>query len=210
MYAEGFRSVVIDEQYFKDNRNFEKMLDPTKIDKQGRRVYIFIEVLFKNNRLLIPLRTNLGCAKRVFGIIGFSVPSKKKELAGLDYRYTLIINDDKYIKFQHQLNIPILQKEIIKKNYNQIETEIIEYVEGYIKVAKKSRERRDPKYRESALHNFHKELGISKKYNLDKTSIKEKEVAIGLVERISEASERAAEYNKAKENKIKVQARDER
>lgn len=39
------------------------------------------------------MRNNLGAEIRKFGRIGHAVPSEKRENAGLDYRYALIVND---------------------------------------------------------------------------------------------------------------------
>ena len=161
MKVENFRSVLIKEEYFKDNSDFIKMLDEGEVDKQGRRNYIFIELKFKDNRLLVPLRTKLGSPNRLFGTIGFAVPSKNKPLAGLDYRYILIVNDEKYLEFQEQLEIPRSQQRILENNYKTIEYEAISYVKKYIACAIKNREEKEALFKESSLQNFNDELGVN-------------------------------------------------
>jgi hypothetical protein len=160
MENKSFRTVLIKKKYFIEKSHFVKMLDPDEVDKQVNRNYLFIEVKFKNNRLLIPLRTNLGNPNRAFGVIGFAVHSKSKPLAGLDYRYILIVNDEKYLDFQEKLKIPRSQQNSIANNYDQIEDEAIKYVQDYIPCAIKNRAEREPKYRESSLQNFNNELGV--------------------------------------------------
>lgn len=155
-----FGGLFIKEEYFKENSHFEKMLDHGDTVKQSKRKYIFLKVKYGENNLYIPLRTNLGNPIRRFGVIGFKVPSETKPLAGLDYRYILIVNENKYIEVPEGPKIPKSQMDIIDSNYRKIEKEVISYVNGYVKAAIKHRERLEPKYRESALHNFHKELGV--------------------------------------------------
>lgn len=181
----NFRGIFIKEEFFKEHSDFKKLLDLGDTAKQSRRSYIFLEIEYKNNKLFIPLRTNLGDPVRKFGVIGFSVPSKDKPLAGLDYRHILIINDSKYIEVPSEPRIPKSQRKIIDDNYNKIQSEAISYIEGYVKTAIKGREEKEPKYRESVLHNFHEELGVlagkkerqeklkSKKNNISKCSEKD-------------------------------------
>ena len=109
--------VFIKEQYFKDHLHFVKMLDVGNSDKQSKRKYIFLNVRYDNNNLFIPLRTSLGNPNKKFGKIGFSVPSKSRPNAGLDYRYILIINDFKYIEFPKSQKISNSQYKTISKNY---------------------------------------------------------------------------------------------
>ena len=109
--------------------------------------------------ILIPLRKNLGEADRVFGKIGFPVPSMSKPKAGLDYRYIMVIKDDKYLRFDTP-RISKKQSTAIRDNYNVIEKEAIEYIEAYIRVAVKNRVEKTARFRESSLVNFHKELKI--------------------------------------------------
>lgn len=108
------------------------------------------------------IRKNLGEADRVFGRIGFPVPSMSKPKAGLDYRYIMVINDDKYLRFDVP-RISNKQSTAIQNNYSVIEREAIEYIEAYIRVAKKNRVEKTARFRESSLINFHKELAIEEK-----------------------------------------------
>ncbi|MGL4873076.1 MAG: hypothetical protein ACRC30_00280 [Clostridium sp.] len=160
MSIKEFRTVLINEAYFIKNSNLKKMLDFDNLKKQSNRNYLFVELMIRENRILVPLRSNLGEAKRKFGKIGFQVPSSKKPLAGLDYRYILIVNDEKHIEYQSILKIPKSQIKILKDNYNLIEEEVINYIEKYIKVANKNRVHRECLYRESSLQNFNRELGV--------------------------------------------------
>lgn len=181
----NFRGVFIKEEFFKEHSDFKKILDLGDTAKQSRRSYIFLEIEYKNNKLFIPLRTKLRDPVRKFGVIGFSVPSKDKPLAGLDYRHILIVNDSKYIEVPSEPRIPKSQRKIIEDNYNKIQNEAISYIEGYVRAAIKGREEKEPKYRESVLHNFHEELGVlagkkerqeklkSKKNNISKCSKKD-------------------------------------
>lgn len=91
---------------------------------------------------------------RKFGRIGHSVPSSKRENAGLDYRYAMIINDSKYIEPQTELKIPNSQYRCIKNDMDSIVKEFETYLRGYIKAAKKKRNEKEPLYRESSLINF--------------------------------------------------------
>lgn len=97
---------------------------------------------------------------RKYGRIGHSVPSQSKPNAGLDYRYIMIIKDDKYIRYDKP-RIPNSQQNIIANEYTKIEQEALEYIKAYIRVAKKNRVQRTARFRESSLINFHKELGIT-------------------------------------------------
>jgi len=154
-----FSCVFIKKKYFKDNRSFIEMLDPYNKSKQSRRNYIFLEFKYKDNILLIPLRTEIPDMRQI-GQVGYRVPSEEKPNAGLDYRKMLIVNEDTYIEKPEYCKIPASQVKIISLNYNTIKNQVIAYVEGYIKSAKKGRHLRDKKYRYSTLHNFHNELGI--------------------------------------------------
>lgn len=174
MENKNFKSALIKEQYFIRNSNYVKMLDEFDVEKQGRRNYLFIEVKYENNRILVPLRTNLGEAKRAFGIIGFKVPSKSRPLAGLDYRYSLIVNNESDIDIQEQLNIPNSQQKILEENYDVIEKEVINYLKGYIACAIKNRVQREALYRESSLQNFDEELGVNEGRRLRGEELKNK------------------------------------
>ena len=83
-----------------------------------------------------------------------------KPKAGLDYRYIMIINDTKYIRFDTP-RITNRQSSTIEHNYHIIENEAIEYIKSYIRVAQKGRVDKTARFRESSLINFHKELGIT-------------------------------------------------
>lgn len=151
----------IKEQYFIDNPNLINMLDPGDTDKQSRRTHLCIEIVINNNTVYVPLRNNLGAPIRKFGKIGYAVPSDKRPNAGLDYRYSLIINDKKYIESHTTPKLPNSQYKVICRNYNLIRQEVKEYIRKYIKAAKKNRHEIEPLFRLSSLINFHKELGIS-------------------------------------------------
>lgn len=150
----------IRKEYFIENKTFINMLDTGDSDKQSKRTHLCLCIENNNNRFLIPLRNNLGDAVRKFGRIGHSIPSNKRNNAGLDYRYTLIVNDDKYIEWQEERKIPNAQYRIISKNYETILSEFQVYLRGYIRAVKKKRVHKEPLYRVSSLQNFDKELGI--------------------------------------------------
>ncbi|MCM1047199.1 MAG: hypothetical protein NC433_02090 [Clostridiales bacterium] len=149
------------EEYYKDYPDLQKVLDIDDATKHNVRTHLCLSVKYKENNILIPLRKNLGNADRVFGKIGFPVPSMSKPKAGLDYRYIMVINDDKYLRFDSP-RISNKQAVAIHNNYDVIEREAIEYVKSYIRVAMKNRVEKTARFRESSLINFHKELGISK------------------------------------------------
>lgn len=152
--------VYVKKQYFIDNKDFVKMLDPTDVDKQGRRSYLFLKLEYNNNNLLIPLRKKVEPIKK-FGVIGYSVPSSVRPMGGFDYRYILIVNDYNYLTFPKYWEIPESQQKIISSNFNTIQTQALAYVKGYVSAAIKNREDKEPKYRESSLRNFHDELGVT-------------------------------------------------
>lgn len=148
------------EQYYIDHPDLIKILDVDDETKHNTRTHLCLNIKYKNNNILIPLRKNLGSAKRKFGIIGYAVPSASKPGAGLDYRYIMIINDSNYLRF----DIPRIsnkQISIIKDNYATIEKEAINYINSYIRVAKKGRVNLNARFRESSLINFHNELEIT-------------------------------------------------
>jgi len=149
----------ITKEYYADNPNLEKILDIDDCTKHSVRTHLCLNVKYNQNNVLIPLRKNLGQADRLFGKIGYPVPSQSKPNAGLDYRYIMIINNEKYLKFD---NPRISNKQIstIESNYALIEKESIEYINSYIRVARKNRIERTARFRESSLINFHKELGV--------------------------------------------------
>lgn len=150
------------EEYYKDHPDLQKVLDIDDVTKHNIRTHLCLSVKYKENNILIPLRKNLGDADRAFGKIGFPVPSMSKPKAGLDYRYIMVINDDRYLRFDTP-RISNKQSTAIQDNYGVIEREAIEYIEAYIRVAKKNRVERTARFRESSLINFHKELGIEGK-----------------------------------------------
>ncbi len=149
---------IID-MYYKDNPNLQKVLDICDDSKHNIRTHLCLNIKYKHNNILIPLRKNLGEAKRPYGKIGFSVPSKSKPKAGLDYRYMMIFSDEQYLRYD-QPRIPLGQSSIIEKNYDIIEKEALEYIKSYIKTANKNRIQKTARFRESSLINFHQDLGI--------------------------------------------------
>lgn len=153
----------IKEQYFIDNPNLKNMLDPGNISKQSKRTHLCVKIVINNNNVYIPLRNNLGAPIRKFGKIGFSVPSQKRPNAGLDYRYSLIINNNNYIESHTDQKLPNSQYTLINQNYGIITKEITEYINKYIKSVNKNRNAIEPLFKLSSLINFHDELGIKQK-----------------------------------------------
>ena len=151
----------IKEEYFKKNANYIKMLDVGNTKKQARRTHLCVLIELNDNKFFIPLRNNLGDEVKKFGRIGHAVPSMKRQKAGLDYRYALIVNDASYIEQQITQKIPETQYRKIKNDYEKIKREFTVYLNGYIKAAKKNRVEKEPLYRVSSLINFNKELNIS-------------------------------------------------
>ena len=144
----------IREDYFKERKHFVKMLDAGNTLKQSRRTHLCVEIEIDNNKYYVPLRNNLGDALRKFCRIGHPIPSESRNKAGLDYRYALIVNDDKYLEVQNEKKIPNSQLKRIKSDYEQIKTEFETYVKGFLKAAKKKRNDKEPLYKESSLVNF--------------------------------------------------------
>ena len=151
---------LIKEEYFREKADFKNMLDPGNYDKQSKRTHICVLFKMNDNNILVPLRNNLGEPIRKFGKIGFPVPSTKRPNAGLDYRYSLIVNDTSYLEYHVKEKLPQAQYSIIAYHYNTIAHEVEVYVKRYIKVAKKNRHTIEPLFKNSSLINFHKELGI--------------------------------------------------
>lgn len=145
----------IKEQYFLEHVNFIKMLDSGNANKQSKRTHLCLAINFNGNSIYVPLRNNLGDSLKPYGKIGFPVPSPKRPNAGLDYRYSLVINDKKYIEYHEVPKLPKSQYDILEQNYSTIESEINIYISRYIKVAKKNRVHKEPLFRESSLINFH-------------------------------------------------------
>ena len=162
------RLCYIKKSYFERNSGFVKMLDPGNTDKQSKRAHVCVLVELDDNRFYIPLRNNLGDEIRKFGRIGHAVPSKKRENAGLDYRYALIVNDDADLEIHKEKKIPESQYRIIENNYETIKAEFSIYLNGYKKAAKKKRVQKEPLYRESSLINFDEELGLIEIINAEK------------------------------------------
>lgn len=144
----------IKKQYFIDNSHFVKMLDPGNTAKQSHRTYLCLLISLNGLPFYIPLRNNLGDEVRVYGRIGHSIPSKGRPKAGLDFRYALIIDDNKYIEVPSARRIPSSQYDKIASDILTIESEFERYLSGFIKAAKKGRIDREPLYRESSLINF--------------------------------------------------------
>lgn len=149
----------VTQEYYDDNPELIKILDINDKNKYNVRTHLCLNVKYNDNNVLVPLRKNLGDAVRLFGIIGYAVPSKSKPKAGLDYRYILIINDEKYIRYDKP-RISNSQIKIITNNYNVIEKQVIEYIDSYKRVAIKNRVDKTARFRESSLINYHKELNI--------------------------------------------------
>ena len=150
----------IRESYFKEHTHFVKMLDTGNARKQSHRTHLCVKIEKDGNKYYVPLRNHLGGEIRKFGRIGHAVPSASRTDAGLDYRYALIVNDDKYIELQTQRKIPESQYRRIKTDYEKIQREFYTYLNGYIKAARKKRNEKEPLYRESSLVNFGVELGL--------------------------------------------------
>lgn len=148
----------IKEQYFIDHSHFDKMLDPGNISKQSSRTFVCVSVNIYNRTFYIPLRNHLGEPLRKYGIIGHSVPSGKRPFAGLDYRYTLMIDDQNYIEPHTSRKLPDTQYNIIQNDYVDIVKEFSVYLKGFIREYIKGRIQREPLYRESSLINYAEEL----------------------------------------------------
>lgn len=157
-----YKIVLVKEEYFrKYNSILVEMLDSTDVEKQARRMYMFLSVFIDNNNILIPLRSELPDITKL-GLIGYHVPSEKRPNAGLDYRKMLIINDNNYLSPIYNLEIPLSQKNIISENYQTILKQAEQYIKGYKKAVNKNRHMCDKKFKFSTLHNFHKELCLIK------------------------------------------------
>ena len=144
----------IKESYFRERTNYVKMLDAGNTQKQSRRTHLCIKIEVGIHEYYIPLRNNLGDAVRKFGRIGHAVPSAKRKNAGLDFRYALIVDDEKYIEKQTEKKIPESQYRLIKNEYETIKREFEIYINGYKKALKKKRHLKEPLYKESCLVNF--------------------------------------------------------
>lgn len=163
----------IREEYFKKNTDFVRMLDAGNASKQSKRTHICVLIEINDNKFYVPLRNYLGNEVRKFGRIGHAVPSKKRKDAGLDYRYTLIVNDEAYIELQTELKIPESQYRKILNEYETIIEEFKVYLNGFLKAAKKKRIEKEPLYRESSLINFKNELGLKAPIDIDELTKEE-------------------------------------
>lgn len=152
----------IKELYFKENAHFIKMLDTGNTVKQSHRTHLCVQVLISNNIFYLPLRNNLGDDVRKFGRIGHAIPSLTRPNAGIDYRYALLINDSNYIDVPSQQRIPNSQYQKIILDYPIIQKEFEQYLNGFLKAARKKRIDKEPLFRESCLVNFLKELEVHK------------------------------------------------
>ena len=148
----------IRESYFKSNPSFQKILDTGNTIKQSRRTHLCLEIESAGYKFYIPLRNNLGAEIRKYGRIGHAVPSEKRKNAGLDFRYTLIVDNISYIEPQTTRKIPESQYRRIKTDYEKIVDEFTTYLTGYIKALRKGRHEKEPLYRESSFINFTSEL----------------------------------------------------
>lgn len=192
-----FKCVFIIKEYFKNNKHFVEMLDPGNSTKQSNRKYIFLEFKYKKNNLLVPLRSEMPDISKL-GQVAYRVPSEYKPNAGLDYRKILIVNDETYIEKPKYIKIPKSQIRIIEKNYNDIEKQVISYVNGYVKAVKKNRHLKDKKFCYSTLHNYHNELAINKEIELNGKII-ENEVAVTHV-----AKKKEDDHNKKDKKYFKI------
>lgn len=169
-------TVFIKQDYFLERPHFKKMLDHNYPKKQSQRSYLFLKIKYEENDVFVPLRSRIEPVKK-FGIIGYRVPSNEKPQAGLDYRHILIINDVDYIEFPTAPKITRQQLNTLKRDYIEIEKQVIAYLNGYTTAAVKNRIEREPKYRLSCLVNFDKELRIAEKRKARELEIAEKRKA---------------------------------
>ena len=118
----------IKKEFFQKHTGFQKILDVGNIEKQARRSHLCIVVNSGGNNYCIPLRNNLGADVRKYGRIGHSLPSESRPNAGLDYRYTLIVNEKRYIEEQKDKKIPKAQIKRLEKEYDDIKREFTVYL----------------------------------------------------------------------------------
>lgn len=148
----------IKEQYFIDHDDYIKLLDPQNLDKQSKRTYLCVCIQVYNKNFYIPLRNNLGESLKKYGRIGHSVPSTKRPNAGLDYRYSLIIDNPIYLEKHIFPKLPNSQYIKLHNDYDTIVKEFTTYLRGFIKACYKNRVHWEPLYRESSLINYCDEL----------------------------------------------------
>lgn len=149
----------IRQNYYDEHPELKKILDQFDESKHNIRAHLCLSINFNGNNILVPLRRELGACKRKFGTIGFAVPSLKRPNAGLDYRYIMVINDEKYLRF----DIPRISNSQIRRiedNYSTIEKEATDYIKHYVRIAKKNRVEKTALFKESSLVNFEQELGV--------------------------------------------------
>jgi len=149
--------VLITHEYFSDKENFVEMLDFGDRLKQSTRCYFSVATTYNGNSLFVPLRSVIDLS---VGKMGYPLPSSSRPKAGLDFRKILIVNNVEHISILQHPNISSSQMTKLVGEVMRIESRAVDYVSGYVKSAKKRREKIDSKYRFSTLHNFHKELGI--------------------------------------------------
>lgn len=146
--------------FLKDFSDPEEVLDKEKGKKDREsRVYVCIKIEWENNTFLVPLRRNLGniVFNPLFDKAYFKVPSTKKTKAGLDFRKVILVNDESLYRID-EARISSVQKNIIHENFEEIRELVIDYIKGFIKMASKKRQKREPLYKFSALNNFVDEL----------------------------------------------------
>ena len=153
------RYCYIVNQFYLDYPHLKNILDEFDESKHNVRTHLCLNLKYNNCNVLVPLRKKLGEPVRAFGRIGFSVPSQSKPNAGLDYRYTMIINNPKYFRYDTP-RITNIQQLIINENYNIIQKQVIEYIDSYVKVANKDRVDKTARFRVSSLINFNSELNV--------------------------------------------------
>lgn len=159
----GITCCYIKEQFFIDNPSLTKMLDIGNAPKQARRTHLCLKIMSNGNTFYIPLRSHLGDEVRKYGRIGHKLPTASRPDAGLDYRYSLVINDPTYVDVTTKQRIPNSQYRKLQSDISDIELEFEQYLTGFIRVVKKNRVAKEALYRESSLINFLDELGITPK-----------------------------------------------
>ena len=159
----GITCCYIKEQFFIDHPCFTKMLDSGNTAKQARRTHLCLKIMSNGNAFYIPLRSHLGDEVRKYGRIGHKLPTASRPDAGLDYRYSLVINNPVYIDIATKQRLPNSQYKKLQNEITDIELEFEQYLSGFMRVARKNRVAKDALYRESSLINFLNELGIATK-----------------------------------------------
>jgi DNA-directed RNA polymerase subunit L len=154
---------VLDSFFERDFVDPEEILDKNKgkVDRESR-VYVCLKIEWETNTFLIPLRRDIGSLLEHPKLkkACYPVPSTTKEKAGLDFRKIIIVNDESLYRVD-EAKISAKQRNIIQRNFDEIKSLAIAYIEGFKKAAKKNRQKRDVLYKFSALNNFLEELGIS-------------------------------------------------